>query len=701
MDMSIDPTQTQGGQERLLSREISLKRGQPPTQVQGYEPERFLGAGAYGEVWVAIERNTGRRVAIKYYSHKGGLDWSLLSREVEKLAFLFADRYVVQLLGVGWDAEPPYYIMEYLELGSLADRLQKGPMPVEKAVELFHDIAVGLVHAHGKGVLHCDLKPANILLDQDNKPRLADFGQSRLSNEQVPALGTMFYMAPEQADLEAMPDARWDVYALGALLYCMLTGHPPHRSGPTVDKFERTPDLKQRLTNYKQMIEHSPPPAEHRQVPGVDSLLADIVDRCLAADPNERFPNVQSVLDALNSREARRARRPIMVLGAIGPALLLAVVAWFSWQGFNTALRESNTALTERALSSSKLAAKFAASAAGKELERRYQLVEQVADSNRFRDAFKEAMDKPEFKSLITQLGDPKLTDDERDTLREKFRDNPERKSLQRIFSRLIPSMYRPREDEEVASWFFCDAQGISVVRVPESRTIGRDYAWRSFFHGGLRDMDELWRPEAGKNMESTTLSAVFRSQATSRWVVAISTPMFDDSSEKNFIGVVAITVEVGRLIESLLRGGEQQFAVLVDSRLGENPGVILQHPLFDKLLAKKGPLPERLEQYHVSANELPDVPERQKNYYDPISADPDGGEYKCHWLAQMEPVKVRDSDTGWLVIVQTAYDAAIGSTLNTLTAGLIRYGLIAIAMIALVMTALWAWASSVSRKSG
>ena len=64
-----------------------------------------------------MERNTGRRVAIKFYAHRGGLDWSLLSREVEKLAFLFADRYVVQLIGVGWDAEPPYYVMEYLERG--------------------------------------------------------------------------------------------------------------------------------------------------------------------------------------------------------------------------------------------------------------------------------------------------------------------------------------------------------------------------------------------------------------------------------------------------------------------------------------------------------------------------------------------------------------------------------------------------------
>ncbi|MGD0383020.1 MAG: protein kinase [Thermoguttaceae bacterium] len=699
--MSIDPTQTQGSQERLLSREISLKRGHPPTQVPGYEPERFLGAGAYGEVWVAIERNTGRRVAIKYYSHRGGLDWSLLSREVEKLAFLFADRYVVQLLGVGWDADPPYYIMEYLEPGSLADRLQQGPLPVDKAVELFHDIAVGLVHAHGKGVLHCDLKPANILLDQDNKPRLADFGQSRLSHEQMPALGTMFYMAPEQADLEAMPDARWDVYALGALLYCMLTGHPPHRSGPTVDQFERTPDLKQRLSRYRQMIEQSLPPAEHCKVPGVDALLAEIVDRCLAADPDRRFPNVQSVLDALSNREIRRARRPIMVLGAIGPALLLAVVAWFAWQGFHAALRESNAALIDQSLKSSQFTARLGALAAGKELERRYQLVEHVAVSDRFREAFRDALDKPEFKKLVEQLNDIKLSDEERDALREKFRDNPDRKELQRIFKSLIPYTDQPREDEEVLSWFFCDDQGLSIVHMPQTRTIGRNYAWRSFFHGGPRDMDESWRPQPGQNLKTTTLSPVFRSQATSKWVVAISTPVFDESSKKNFLGVVAMTVEVGLLVEPLLRGGERQFAVVVDNRDGDNPGVILQHPLFDKFLAKQGELPDYFQKYRVRADELPDIPKRQKDYHDPLADDPDGGAYQCHWLAQMQPVVVGDKNTGWLVIVQTAYDDAIGSTLETLTAGLIRYGLIALVMVALVMTALWVWARSMSRESG
>ena len=123
--MSTDQTQYQSFDEQHRARALSLRRLQPPTQVPGYEPRRFLGAGAYGEVWVALDRTTGRQVAIKFYAHRGGLDWSLLSREVEKLAFLAADRYVVQLLDVGWDAEPPYYVMEYVEQGSLEDLLAR------------------------------------------------------------------------------------------------------------------------------------------------------------------------------------------------------------------------------------------------------------------------------------------------------------------------------------------------------------------------------------------------------------------------------------------------------------------------------------------------------------------------------------------------------------------------------------------------
>ncbi|MBN1396136.1 MAG: protein kinase [Pirellulales bacterium] len=693
--MSSEPTEIQGGDERRRAAEMSLKRGYFPAEIPGYDPEWFLGIGAYGEVWVARERNTGRRVAVKFYTHRGGLDWSLLSREVEKLAFLFADRYVVQLLGVGWDADPPYYLMEYLEKGSLADRIAGGPLPVEEAVALFRDVATGLVHAHGKGVLHCDLKPANVLLDQDGKPRLADFGQSRLSTEQAPALGTMFYMAPEQADLEAVPDARWDVYALGALLYCMLTGGPPHRSAKTEDIFERTPELSERLAHYRQMIERSPPPAEHRRRRGVDKMLAAIVDRCLAVDPERRFPNVQAVLDALDERAARLARRPMMVLGAIGPALLLAVVAWFAYRGFDAVLRESDDALTTQTLESNRFAVQLAARTASNELETRYRLVEQMASSKEFRSLAARALADPELHALLVRLVDPIVGPTEKEKLRAKFLENPKRRELQGAFEAMLPETTRPSQGEKVASWFFCDAGGVSTVRVPEGRTIGRDFAWRSFFQGGPSDRSDQWRPGPGEHIQQTTLSDVFRSRSTYRWIVAVSAPVYDLSPEKKFIGVVAMTAEVGRFVD--FPGDGDQFAVLVDNRDGKHKGVVLQHPLFDKLLEKEPQLPDRFQYCRVSSDDLPDPLKGDNKYRDPLAADPDGGEFNRRWLARVEPVRVRGNDTGWLVIVQEDYKTAIEDTLTRLKRWLLRYGLIALAMVALVMAAMWGMAKRLS----
>src|SRR5215471_19697513 len=88
--MPSDHTQIQGRDEVARALALSQQRGYPPCEVVGYEPRRFLGAGAFGEVWVAIDRTTGRQVAIKFYLHRGGLDWSLLSHEVEKLVLLSA-----------------------------------------------------------------------------------------------------------------------------------------------------------------------------------------------------------------------------------------------------------------------------------------------------------------------------------------------------------------------------------------------------------------------------------------------------------------------------------------------------------------------------------------------------------------------------------------------------------------------------------
>lgn len=688
--MSIDPTLPQAGLERQRSQELSLRPGVPPAQVPGYEFERFLGQGAYGEVWVAIERNTGRRVAIKFYSHRGGLDWPLLSREVEKLAFLFGDRYVVQLIGVGWDADPPYYIMEYLDRGSLADRLQEGPLAAAEAVHLFRDVAVGLVHAHGKGVLHCDLKPANILLDQDGKPRLADFGQSRLSHEQVPALGTLFYMAPEQADMKAVPDARWDVYALGSLLFCMLTGTPPHRTADAAQSLEKAANLDDRLAAYRHLIRRSPPPLGHRKVAGVDRPLAEIIDRCVAADPRKRYLNVQSVLDALDARAVRQSRRPMMVVGTLGPILLLLVVALFAWQGSHMALRQFEIDLIAKELNNSQLAARRVADMASKEMLHRSDAVEQVAASSTLAAAIAKATEKPEMRSLLEQLSDPRRSEAELQQLRKQFRENPDRKALQQQVEMLIPAWMRPPKSEgteaayQVASWFFCDAHGVSTVRVPESTTIGKNYAWRSFFHGGKTDQPEDWRPTHGEHLEATSLSAVFQSHASHRWIVAVATPIFDSTDKKQFLGVVALTVYAARFVQ--LEGDADQVPVLIDLREGEHKGMILEHPVLDRYLRvnQKPPL------IRLSLDDFPTTPAKAENYRDPAGKDPQGRDYDIHWLAELEPVRVGDREVGWGVIVQEAYDTKIGLPIERLRGGLIKIGLAAAGMVVLVLSGVW-----------
>ena len=677
---------------------MSLQRTAPPAQVPGYDAERLLGVGAYGEVWVATERNTSRRVAIKFYSHRGGLDWSLLSREVEKLAFLFADRYVVQLIGVGWDAEPPYYIMEYLEQGSLAERIMAGPLPVHEAVEVFRDVAIGLLHAHGKGVLHCDLKPANILLDQDHKPRLADFGQSRLSHEQVPALGTLFYMAPEQADLSAAPDARWDVYALGALLYSMLTGEPPHRTDDIAHQLEQTKDLQRRLSIYRRAIRKAPTPTDHRQIRGVDRALAEIIERCLAADPEKRYPNVQAVLAALDARAQQRARRPILVLGAVLPALLLAVVAFFAVRGASTIIRQSDQNLTERAMESNLFAAQYVARFAANELERRYEAVEQVARSEKFQSAIREAVGNEELRQLLAELsvpaaGEPELQG-QFEPSRERFRRHPARKTLQAAFQAAIPTDTRSplNGKKEVASWFFVDANGTSTARVPESLTLGKNYAWRSFFHGGNADQPPTWRPPAGVHVEATKPSAVFRSQATPNWIAAISTPVYDAEHDGKFLGVVAMTVKVGNIVE-FENANPNQFAVLVDFRDGPNKGIVLQHPLFRDFEGAKRRVPDRFQDYRVSAESLPASTHRRQFYRDPLAADPQGEVYDTRWLAEMYPVVVRGENTGWLVIVQEAYSGrpnTIGWTMDQLKSGLRQYGLMGLIVVVVIVAGLW-----------
>lgn len=680
---NLDRTLAQSHEERFRALERSLQPGSPPLEIPGYQVERFLGAGAYGQVWVAVETNTGRRVAIKFYAHRGGLDWPLLSREAERLALLFADRYVVQLIDVGWDSDPPYFVMEFLEQGSLAERLSNGPLEVQEAIDLFRDVAVGLVHAHGKGVLHCDLKPANILLDQDGKPRLADFGQSRLSHEQTPSLGTLFYMAPEQADPAAVPDARWDVYALGALLYSMLTGGPPYRDVETLALFQEAGSLENQLARYRELIANAPRPREHRRQPGVDRELADIVNRCLATDPHRRYPNPQAVLSALRARETRRARRPLLVLGALGPLFLLLVMAFFGWDAFETALGESNEALLQRALESDRFAAQFVAATVARSIDLRWKVLERSASD-------------PELRELLTAGSD-------------EPRDSPERERLQQW----LVKVQREHPDVDTDSWFVVNARGRQLARSPvKAQTLDQDYSHRDYYHGRGRDFAP--GQSRAEPLRAPHLSMVFMSEGTHRPTVVLSVPIWDGPArgKGKVLGVLGQSVGLGHFAELRAdeRSGNDQLAVLVDAKpdYAGRKGAILEHPGLNERLKQPDDSGEGL---HVAPEIVKDIedlrqlrrerdqPEMHAQETDALARvedyrDPAGGGFAGRWLAAIEPVEVAmrpmpSRDTGWAVIVQEPYSSAV-EPVEQLRTQLVMQGVLAAVAVVLVITSLW-----------
>ncbi|MHC5001533.1 MAG: protein kinase domain-containing protein [Planctomycetota bacterium] len=658
-----------------------------PIDLPGYEVKRLLGRGAYGTVWLAVDRNTGREVAIKAFAARAE-QRSMLSQEVEKLVVLSADRYIVQLLEVGWEAETPYYVMEYLHEGSLQERLRAvGRLSVDEAVDIFREVAIGLVHAHGRGVLHCDIKPANVLLDQDGRPRLADFGQARLVNERRASLGTLFYMAPEQADLDALPDVRWDVYGLGALLYAMLVGTPPYENEKAIHTIRTSVD--EQLTSYRDYLLRDAPPLAHQNVAGVDRALATIIERCVAVDPDERFPNAQAVLDALDERESRRARRPLILLGMVAPALLILVTGLAALGALRTALEQSDAALTARALESNLYAARYVAKATSDELARRARSIERLGRDPAFQALIVKLYADVEVDEIRRRLSDPSFDPSLAEPLRARFREHPARLALQ---ARLDALMQDPNEPA-VASWFVTDASGLQLARARASPTIGLNYAWRTYFHGGPEDEDESWRPAPEEHLRQTRLSAVFQSQASGQWIIAISTPVVG-AEDGRFLGIVALSVEIGRFV--WLGGSASQRAVLVDWRDGSgNKGLILQHPHFDRLREDDT---TRLGRYTVPEDGMPSVGgaggQRSKSaYQDPMASAPLGSEYADAWLAESFPVEFGGQPSGLRVIVQQQHADAVAPVLDELGSSLIRVGVLALSLMAAVLAGSWAFA--------
>ncbi|MBQ6828572.1 MAG: serine/threonine protein kinase, partial [Thermoguttaceae bacterium] len=196
--------------------------------------ERLLGRGGMGAVYRAKHEETGQTVAVKTLLTPLESERERFEAEISTLKLLRHEN-IVKLYGFGQEDGVLYYAMEYVDAPSLATLLKRGRrFTWEEAVYIGVSVCRALKHAHDRGVVHRDVKPANILLLGDGVVKITDygiaqyFGSSRLTGANQ-VVGTIEYMAPEQAKAGPLTP-RADLYALGALLYALLTGEPPYRA---------------------------------------------------------------------------------------------------------------------------------------------------------------------------------------------------------------------------------------------------------------------------------------------------------------------------------------------------------------------------------------------------------------------------------------------------------------------------------------
>jgi len=260
-----------------------------PTLTSRYEVIETLGTGATSRVDKALDTLIGRTVALKTFQSGFGsrqLQEQFL-REAQIVGQL-AHSSIVSLYDVGTDHNGfPYFVMEYVEGETLEKALETAPLPLEKAAAWGGDLATALAQAHQAKIIHGDVKPANILITKEGRPKLGDFGIARYAT-QVSASGTLngtpAFLSPEQI-LDQAQDARSDLFSLGIVLYQMTTGVHPF-DGSSV------------AAVCGQIVSSAPAPPSHlnRALP---AEFDRIVMRCLAKNPDTRFATAQDLAAAL------------------------------------------------------------------------------------------------------------------------------------------------------------------------------------------------------------------------------------------------------------------------------------------------------------------------------------------------------------------------------------------------------------------
>lgn len=287
-----------------------------PAGIGKYVIERCLGRGGQSIVFLAKDPDVSRSVVIKLHitGGSGEIDERLLS-EARNLARV-QHPVIAQCYGVDRFKGLPYLVMEYIRGRSLQEELKDGTVEFDRALQIVADLADGLSAVHRLGILHGDIKPANVMIGENGRPRLVDFGFSRAVADHggSSVTGTPAYMAPEQArhDTDRI-DVRADVFGLGAVLYELLTGRPPYKAETQRDCLAQA-----RSANI------IPPQQLNGSIP---AWAAKLCMQCLAADPAERIDS-QELRSQILKHSGRRRRRVLAL------CVVAAVAIGFAGRSF-------------------------------------------------------------------------------------------------------------------------------------------------------------------------------------------------------------------------------------------------------------------------------------------------------------------------------------------------------------------------------
>ena len=312
----VDPT--------LTSVDVT-RRFAPDTLVAGrYRVIAVAGVGGMGVVYRARDEELGVDTALKVLRPDLGADPRVVERfrSELRLAREVSHKNVVRIHDIGEHEGLRFLTMRYVEGRSLREVIEKdGPLPVERAVAIARQVASALGEAHRAGVIHRDLKPGNVLLDKDDVAYVTDFGVARsIGGDGLTRagaiVGTPDYLSPEQIAGEAV-DARSDLYALGILLFEMLTGELPFRSGSQAEM------LAQRIAGRARDLSDTDVQAPR--------WLAAVIRRLLERNPARRYPDAAAVLEDLDAARAPRGvpSRALVIgiaAGAIAAAIVVAVL---------------------------------------------------------------------------------------------------------------------------------------------------------------------------------------------------------------------------------------------------------------------------------------------------------------------------------------------------------------------------------------